>query len=143
MFDKKHHQYMQFALEQAKIAYEKGEVPVGCVIIKNHEVIAKSHNMTQETSNGLMHAEIIAINEACYNMKNKFLDDCDLYVTLEPCDFCINAILISRIKRVFFATKETKIRSKKSNLELYGHILEEEANKLLTSFFQNLRFLGK
>ena len=92
MFNSKHLEYMQLALEQAKIAYKKGEVPVGCVITRNNKIIAKSHNMTEEVANSLMHAEIIAINKACYETKNKFLDDCDLYVTLEPCDFCMNAV---------------------------------------------------
>jgi tRNA(adenine34) deaminase len=143
MFTTKHQTYMKVALQQAQKAYNLGEVPVGCVIVKDEKIIAKSHNMSEKMNNNLMHAEIIAINNACRKTKSKFLHNCDIYITLEPCDLCMNAIILCRLKRIFFATKETKTKAKNSNIEIYGHILEKEASNLLTNFFQQLRFLDK
>ena len=76
------------ALQEARRAYQENEVPVGCVIVKNEKVISKAHNEVEKLKNPLMHAELIAINNACNVTSSKFLEDCDIYVSLEPCNLC-------------------------------------------------------
>lgn len=137
---------MEIALTEAKIALEKGEIPVGAVIVKDNIVIAKSHNTREGTNNALAHAEISAINEACNVTKNWRLDDCDLYVTLEPCPMCTGAILQSRIKNVYFGAYSTDNGCmgtvlnlpkllKNNSLTVYGGIMEDECSKLIKDFF--------
>lgn len=91
---------MDLALEEARKAEKLGEVPVGAVIVKNGEVIAKAHNLKETLKNPLAHAEILAINEACKKLNNWRLSGCEIYVTLEPCPMCAGAILQSRISKV-------------------------------------------
>ena len=138
-FNPKHYQYMQLALDEAKIAYNKGEVPVGCVIANNKGFLSKAHNQVENLNNPTMHAEIIAINDACKKLGQKYLEEYNIYITLEPCLMCRKAIAMVRLNKVFFATKETKGIVENENQEIFEGIMQEEAKKLLTGFFQNLR----
>ena len=143
--------YMEIALEQAKISLKKNEVPIGAVIIKDGKIIAKGHNIREKKKNALLHAEIVAINKACKKLKDWRLENCEIYVTLEPCPMCAGAIANARIKKVVFGAKE-----KTSNDNLCEKILtstrlnhkceyiqdsnyEEACSKILTDFFKNKR----
>ena len=93
------------ALEEAKKAYELDETPVGCVIFRGNEIVSCGYNKKESESNATMHAEMIAINEACGKLGSWRLDDCCLYVTLKPCMMCMGAIIESRIKKVYYGTE--------------------------------------
>lgn len=142
--------FMNEALKEAKIAFYKGEVPVGAVIVRNGEIIATGRNMREEKQNALSHAEIEAINNACKKLGSWRLDDCEMYVTLEPCPMCTGAIINSRIKTLIFGAYDLKAGSVDSviNLcdypynhkpEIYGGIMEDECLEILQKFFKNLR----
>ncbi len=143
--------YMQEALKEARKAFDIGEVPIGCVIVQNGKIIARGYNKRQTSKNALMHAEIIAINKACKRLNKWILDDCDIYVTLEPCPMCAGAILQARMKRVVFATSEPKFGACGSvvnllNNQSFNHqvdvtcgIMQEESKQLLQNFFHILR----
>ena len=100
--------YMKIALQEAKKAYDNNEVPIGCVIVYNDEIIGIGANMRVTDKNVLSHAEIIAINEACGFMGDWRLEDCTLYVTVEPCPMCAGAIVQARIKKVVFGAENPK-----------------------------------
>ena len=91
--------YMKQALKQAKKAYEKEEIPVGAVIVKNNKIIARAYNKKEETNNSINHAEIIAIQKASKKLGSWRLTDCEMYVTLEPCSMCAGALIQARIKK--------------------------------------------
>ena len=142
--------FMEAALALAKQAGEKGEIPVGAVIVKDGEIIATGKNGREEKQNALSHAEIEAINQACKKLGGWRLEDCELYVTLEPCPMCTGAIINARIKTVIFGAFDLKAGSMDSviNLcdypynhkpEIYGGICEEECKKILSDFFGDLR----
>ena len=142
--------FMNEALKEAKIAFDKGEVPVGAVIVRNGEIIATGRNMREEKKNALSHAEIEAINNACKKLGSWRLDDCEMYVTLEPCPMCTGAIINSRIKTLIFGAYDLKAGSVDSviNLcdypynhkpEIYGGIMEDECLEILQKFFKKLR----
>ncbi|MBR0278187.1 MAG: nucleoside deaminase [Clostridia bacterium] len=139
--------FMSLAIEQAKIAYNKKEIPVGAVIVKSDKVIAKAYNQRESTSNSLAHAEIIAINEACRKLNSWRLSECDIYVTLEPCPMCSGAILQSRIKSLYFGafSKDNGCMGtvinlpsalKSSSTTVYGGIMEEECSSLISEFLK-------
>lgn len=141
---------MKLAIIEAKKAAEKGEVPVGAVIVKNDEVISACHNLREEKQNALSHAEIEAINIACQKLNSWRLDDCEMYVTLEPCPMCTGAIINSRIKTVIFGAYDSKMGCMDSvinlcdypfnhKVEVYGGIMEDECLAVLQKFFKNLR----
>ena len=143
-------QYMEMALEEAKKAYKKGDVPVGAVIVKNGKVIAKAHNKKETNKVSTHHAEILVIEKACKKLKNWRLTGCEMYVTLEPCLMCAGAILQSRIEKLYFATSNEKfgyvssidnILNQKNNhkVEIHEGMCKEESRKLLVSFFENKR----
>src|SRR5574344_1348939 len=100
--------YMLIALKEAKKAYSHGDVPVGAVLVLNNKIIAKGYNQKEAKHNGTSHAEIITIAKACKKLNTWHLDDCELYVTMEPCLMCAGAIIQARIKKVYYATKNTK-----------------------------------
>ena len=143
--------FMNEAIKEAKKAFALGEVPVGCVIVKDNKIISRGYNLRETSQSAIMHAEIIAINEACKVLNSWRLNDCDLYVTLEPCAMCAGAILLSRITKVIFGASDPKFGSVVSitnllDIENYNHkviyesgILEEECAKLLKGFFNHLR----
>lgn len=130
--------YMKKALNQAAKAFEKGDVPVGAVIVKEGKVIATAYNKKEETKDATDHAEIIAIRKACKALNDWRLNDCEMYVTLEPCSMCMGAIRQARIKRLVYGAKIDK-REEKLNLQIANRVLEEESSKLLKTFFQNQR----
>ena len=143
-------EFMKLAITEAQKAAEKGEVPVGAVIVKNGEVIATGYNLREEKQNALSHAEIEAINLACQQIGSWRLDDCELYVTLEPCPMCTGAIINARIKTVIFGAYDSKMGCMDSviNLcdypfnhrpEIYGGIMEDECLSVLQNFFKKLR----
>lgn len=130
--------YMEIALKEAKKSFKTDDVPVGAVIVEKGKVIAKSHNTKEKNKIVTRHAEINVVEKACKKKKNWYLNDCELYVTLEPCKMCMGAIEQSRIKKVIYAAP----RDKKDNLK--SPILEqcegvENSQKLLKTFFENKR----
>lgn len=142
--------FMSEALTEAYIAFNKGEVPVGAVIVKDGEIIARGHNQREEKQNALSHAEIECINEACKKLGSWRLDGCKMYVTLEPCPMCTGAIINSRIETVVFGAYDSAAGCMDSviNLcdypfnhkaEIYGGIMEDECREILENFFKKLR----
>lgn len=142
--------FMKEALKEAKAAAECGEVPVGAVIVKDGEIISRGRNRREEKQNALSHAELEAINSACKALHSWRLDNCELYVTLEPCPMCTGAIINARIKTVIFGAYDIKMGSMDSviNLcdypynhkpEIYGGICEEECGLVLQEFFRKIR----
>ena len=137
--------FMELALEQAKIAYKKREIPIGCVIVKNGKVIAKAYNTREKSKSAIAHAEILAIDKACKKVKNWRLEDSDIFVTVEPCLMCMGAILNARIKNVYYGAKNTSMTNvdidySKSILNhkvnVVAGLKEEECASLLKSFFK-------
>ena len=98
--------YLQEAIKEAKKAYQKNEVPVGCVIVINDKIIARAHNLREQKNSTLAHAEILAIHKATQKLKRWILDDATIYITLEPCLMCAGAIYQSRIKKIVYAARE-------------------------------------
>ena len=140
--------FMQLAIDEAKKAFEKGEVPVGAIVVKNNEVIARSFNKNRTDFDPTAHAEIVAIRQACESLKSHRLDDCDIYVTLEPCTMCAAAISHARIRNVYFSTADEKFGavengvrffSSKScihKIDFYSGFCESESRALLQEFFK-------
>lgn len=138
---------MSISINEAKKS--GGDVPVGAVVVKNGDVIATAHNERELDNDVTSHAEILAIRKAEQVLGNWRLDDCDLYVTLEPCPMCGWAILQSRIKNVYFGSYDTNYGAFFSKVDLrkfstftpnvYGGIMEKECDELLNSFFTDLR----
>lgn len=110
---------MNQALVLAKRAFAHDDVPIGAVIIRDGKIIARGENQVQIKNNPTLHAEIVAINRACKKLGVKFLDDCDIYVTLEPCAMCATAISLARIKNVYFAATDEKGGGITSNARIY------------------------
>lgn len=143
--------FMKEAIAQAKIAFKKNEVPVGAIIVKNGEIISKAHNQNIAKNDSTAHAEILAIRDACKKLQTSRLDDCDIYVTLEPCQMCLAAISLSHLKRLYYATGDSKFGAIENNIkitnpdspyyksEIYSGIYEEEPKKLLQDFFKSKR----
>lgn len=143
-------EYMLAAVEEAKKALLKGEVPVGAVIVKDGKIIARGHNRREERNNALSHAETEAIYEACNVLGSWRLDGCTMYVTLEPCPMCAGAILTSRIKEVYFGAYDEKYGCFGSAVtmnfpggfqtpRIIGGYMTEPCEELLRDFFSALR----
>ena len=142
--------YMKRALSYAKRAYKLGEVPVGCVIVLNNEIIGYGYNKRETLQSSLAHAEIMAIKKASKRINSWRLEDATLYVTLEPCIMCSGAIIQSRIKKVVYGALDPRFGMHKSLMNIFdvkfnhevviqGGILEEECSNLIKTFFKNLR----
>ena len=131
--------YIELVLKEAEKAYNSGEVPVGAVIIKNNKIIAKAHNMVEKKKNSIMHAEIIAITKASKKIRNWRLNNCDMYVSLEPCDMCKAAILSSRINKVYYLVKKDKNININKNKFIYLSNYEKKSLNLIQDFFKNRR----
>lgn len=142
--------YMKIALKEAQKAYDLNEVPVGCVIVHHDRIIARAHNKRYQEKSVFKHAEMIAIQKAAKKLGNWMLDECTIYITLEPCLMCAGTIIQSRIKRVVFAASEPKFGAFGSiadfelfpinyKIEVVKGIKKEEASQMLKSFFRNLR----
>lgn len=147
--------FMKEALKEAKKAYKKKEVPIGAVIVYKNKIIARGYNLRESKKNSLLHAEIIAISKACKKLKSWRLDECDLYVTLEPCPMCSGAIIQSRIKNIFFGAYDIKSGCANSkvclferglfnhNVNVAGGLLESECAGILKEFFTEIRGFDK
>ena len=143
--------YMKEAMAEAKKAARLNEVPIGCVIVHDKKIIAKGYNRRNTDKNVLSHAEIIAIREACKKIKDWRLEDCTMYVTLEPCQMCAGAIVQARIPKVVIGCMNQKAGCAGSVLNIlqvpqFNHqveiekgVLEEECSAMLSDFFKNLR----
>ena len=133
-------EYFNIATKEAKKAYKANEIPVGAVIVSDNKIIAKAHNNRQKKHNVLGHAEIIAITKAEKKLKDWRLDNCVLYVTLEPCDMCATIIKESRIKDVYYLAKNNSNSTNKSFVQTNVHNQQyEEYQKMLKNFFDKLR----
>ncbi len=138
--------YMRYALMEAEKAYESDEVPIGAVIVCNDRPIAKGHNQTELLNDVTAHAEIIAITSASNFLNSKYLKECTLYVTLEPCVMCAGALFWAQIDRVVFGAYDEKRGYSKFNKKILhpktkvtGGILAKESSELLKSFFEKKR----
>lgn len=143
--------YMKVALKEAMKAYEKEEVPIGAVIVKDGKVIARAHNLRETSKQACAHAEILAIQKACKKMDAWRLENCDMYVTLEPCPMCAGAIINARIKNLFIGAMDPKGGAVGSKINLlsdyhfnhsvsvYNGICEEDCSQILKDFFRKLR----
>ena len=144
--------FMNQAFLLAKKAQLHDDVPIGAVIVHDGKIIARGENRVQKSKNPTLHAEIVAINKACKKLNVKFLDDCDIYVTLEPCSMCATAISFARIRNVYFAACDEKGGGITSNAKIYEsdrHLWKpnviqmpeyaEESAQLLKDFFKKMR----
>ena len=143
-------EYMRRALELAREAFDDGEVPVGAVIVRNGEIVATGRNRRETAKNALMHAETLAINEACFSLRGWRLPECELFVTLECCPMCAGAAVNSRIKRIVFGASDPKAGALGSvfdvnslplnhRFEVVKGVCESECSSLLSEFFARLR----
>lgn len=144
--------FMNQALILAKKAQSHGDVPIGAVIVRDGKIIARGENRVQKSKNPTLHAEIVAINKACKKSDSKFLDGCDIYVTLEPCAMCATAISFARIQNIYFAATDEKGGGITANARVFENdkhlwhpnVIQvpeyaEESAKLLKEFFTKLR----
>ncbi|MBR3812020.1 MAG: tRNA adenosine(34) deaminase TadA [Agathobacter sp.] len=143
--------YMRAALREAKKAYQLDEVPIGCVIVQKDKIIARGYNRRNTDKNTLAHAELSAIKKASKKTGDWRLEDCTMYVTLEPCQMCAGAIVQSRLKRVVIGSMNPKagcagsvinlLQMKQFNhqVEMITGVLNEECSQMLSAFFQELR----
>ena len=143
--------FMNEALKEAKKAYLKDEVPVGCVIVKDGKIIARGHNKKEKNKNAILHAEIVALNKAQKKLNDWHLNDCTLYVTLEPCLMCTGAIIQTRIKRVVYGCSDPKggaidtvikikeVPNLNHSFESISKILEKECSMIIKNYFKSKR----
>ena len=143
--------YMKLALKEAKKAYDKKEIPVGAIIVKDDKIISKAHNLKELKNDTTKHAEILAIQKASKKLNSWRLENCEMYVTLEPCSMCAGALIQSRIKKVYIGAMDHKTGACGSVLNLlkdykFNHVVEfetgilkEECENILKEFFKELR----
>ena len=143
--------FMQKALQEARKSLQKGEVPVGCVIVYQNEIIASGHNLTRTRHDPTAHAELIAISKASEILGYERLLDCELYVTLEPCAMCAGAMIWARIRRLIFGAFDPKAgacgslynlpQDKRFNhfIEITSGVLDKECGEVISDFFRNIR----
>jgi tRNA(adenine34) deaminase len=140
--------FMNKALEEANMAYEKGEVPIGAVIVVDNRIIARAHNLTETLNDVTAHAEMQAITAAANYLGGKYLSGCTLYVTIEPCQMCAGALYWSQISKIIFGSRDeqrgcinmkTKLHPK---TKIMGGVLEEESSEILKRFFIEKRNLN-
>lgn len=140
--------FMKKALQEAEAAFDKGEVPIGAVIVIKDRIIARAHNLTEQLNDVTAHAEMQAITAAANFIGGKYLQNCTMYVTLEPCQMCAGALYWSQISKIVYAAKDpnrgcgvmgTKLHPK---TKITGGILENEASELLKRFFIEKRNLN-
>lgn len=146
----KNQTYISLCLEEAKIAYEKGEVPVGCIVVKDEKVIAKAHNRVEELKDPTAHAEMLALKEASSKLGEKYLYGCRIYVSLEPCLMCTYSMVLRRVEKVIFLAQDEKHGGVMSLYNLlddirlnyrvkWAYIPDERSEELLKKFFKRLR----
>jgi tRNA(adenine34) deaminase len=140
--------FMNKALEEANMAYEKGEVPIGAVIVVDNRIIARAHNLTETLNDVTAHAEMQAITAAANYLGGKYLNGCTLYVTIEPCQMCAGALYWSQISKIIFGSRDeqrgcinmkTKLHPK---TKIMGGVLEEESSEILKRFLIEKRSLS-
>ena len=137
--------FMKIALQEAQIALEKEEVPVGCIIVSNNRIIAKSHNLTETLTDVTAHAEMQAITSAANFLGGKYLQNCTLYVTLEPCVMCCGALFWSQISKVVIGARDENRGFINKNLQLHPKteivtgIMELECSEIVKDFFKSKR----
>ena len=144
--------FMNQAFLLAKKAQQHGDVPIGAIIVRDGKIIARGENRVQKSKNPTLHAEIVAINKACKKLNTKFLDGCDIYVTLEPCAMCATAISFARIQNIYFAATDEKGGGITSNAKIFENdkhlwhpnVIQmdeyaEQSAQILKDFFENLR----
>lgn len=143
--------FMEEAIKEARKAEQLGEVPIGAVVVLNGEIIGRGHNLRETTQNAVTHAELLAIQSACKTQKSWRLSDAELYVTLEPCPMCSGAILLSRIRKVYYGASDSKAGTAGTLMNLlqddrFNHtcevesgIMQVECAALLSDFFKTLR----
>ena len=147
--------FMKEALKEAKKAFEKDEVPVGAIIVKDNKIIARAHNLKETKKSSICHAEILAIEKACKKLGAWRLNECDMYVTLEPCPMCAGALINSRIRKLYIGTNDNRTGACGSIINLFEDInleykvevekdiLQKDCEKLLKDFFKYLREKNK
>ena len=145
-----HREWMELALKEARLAAEIGEVPVGAVIVRGGEVIAKAHNLCEANRCATAHAELLAIEEASRKLGSWRLSDCTLYVTLEPCPMCTGALINARIPKIVFGAKDPRAGACGSLINLLTYplemhpdvvsgVMQSESLELLRAFFEKIR----
>lgn len=143
-------EFINLCLELARKAFEKGEVPVGCVVVKDGKVIAKAHNRVEELKDPTAHAEMLALKEAMKVLRQKYLYGCEVYVSLEPCPMCSYAMVLSRVERLVFLASDEKYGAVMNRFNLldeqafnhgvkWEYIPVEDAGRLLKEFFKSRR----
>ena len=137
---------MNEAFKQAKIAFDEGEVPVGAVVVSKNKVIARAHNQTEKLNDVTAHAEILAVTAATNYLGGKYLNECSLYVTLEPCPMCAGALYWAQLGQLYLGAKDLKRGYRQCNTHMLHPktkvtegLLEKESEQLLLDFFQGLR----
>lgn len=155
LFPEHVYKFMYAALQEAERAVEVNEVPIGAVVVHNNKIIGRGFNQTEMLNDSTAHAEMLAITAASNHLQSKLLDECDIYITAEPCLMCSGAILLSRIKNLYFAAFEPKfgacgslfnvIENDKYNHKpkVYSGIYADESKQLLEKFFQSKRQINK
>ncbi len=141
--------FMKQAFDQAKIAFEAGEIPIGAVVVSNNKIIARTHNQTELLNDFTAHAEMLAFTSASEYFGNKYLDKCTLYVTLEPCVMCTGASFWTRISKVVYGASDPKRGFRSVEKSLFHPktivkegIMEKECSDILDLFFEHKRLLG-
>ena len=146
-----HERWMEFALREAELAYKRKEVPVGAVIVRDNRIIGKGYNQIESLNDPTAHAEIIAITAAAANLESRRLEDCTLYVTLEPCTMCAGAIVLARIPRLVYGASDPKagacgtlydiVQDKRLNhrVETVRGISEAKCGGILKDYFEKVR----
>ena len=143
---KKDERYMQMALDEAHVAYEAGEIPIGAVVVCKDRVISRAHNLTERLHDVTAHAEMQAITSAANELQGKYLDDCTLYVTVEPCVMCAGAIGWAHIRRLVYGTPDEKRgyrifapHTLHPKATVTSGVLEEECREMMQAFFREKR----
>ena len=143
---KKDERYMQMAIEEARMACEKGEIPIGAVVVCKERVVSRAHNLTETLCDVTAHAEMLAITAAANTLGGKYLTDCTLYVTVEPCTMCAGAIGWAQIPRIVYGAMDEKRgyheyapRAMHPKAVVLGGVLEEECRQLMVDFFKSRR----
>ncbi len=145
--------FMQQALKCAEKAQEKDEVPIGAVIVKDNKIVSKGYNKSITLKDTTAHAEIVAVRKACKKLNNYRLNDCSVYVTIEPCSMCMGALILARIKNLYFGAKDIKagacgsildISKVKTNhkINVYSGLLEQDCATIIKKFFKSKRTRG-
>lgn len=132
--------FLDIAIIEAQKADKRGEIPIGAVIVRNGKIIAKAHNKRERTQNALHHAEMLAIGKACKKLKSWRLDDCEMYVTLEPCAMCMGAITNARIKTCYVGAKTTSDLNWKTAIVFQD---DKQCSEILKDFFNKKRKTNK